>query len=582
MQKHYEKIAKKAGVRPQAVHLVHFVLARMKDACVFPPDTEAPSPQFYSPLNICSAILSWLRHKHGDNPWGTLVEFGIQSSVEVGRIVESVQANSRTRVVRDLGVDPEAWIGLFRANPPTGRLKPVRWIEGLEDDVVPKCTTTEQVLRAHFAGRSFESLVISKRRFPEHVRADLQLALEHVLQPHAGHHLYGVNVRHYHEGINFRSLTETHDAYAARTGPLSYSEVGIGDDETVRCLSNGLWLATDADRPFAVVLGQAPAYSQTGGVQIEVATAGDEDSRQFAAAFFDRLQQSVEASKCFRGKILSFEHSDDYRGHLAAIKVHQLKHVARDEVILPRATVELLDRNVIEFVRQRPELKNRGMNLKKGLLLFGPPGTGKTHTVHYLSRALPQTTTLIITSEQVGLLSHYMTLARLLQPSLVIIEDADLIGRQREEMGTCEEVLLNKLLNEMDGLRADAEIIFILTTNRPESLEAALTARPGRIDQAIEFPLPDNDGRRRLARLYAGTQTVADDVLETIVNRTEGTSAAFIKELMRRATQYAITRGGSEPISVQDIEIAVEEMLFSGGAFNRRLLGAGNSHCDSP
>ena len=141
-------------------------------------------------------------------------------------------------------------------------------------------------------------------------------------------------------------------------------------------------------------------------------------------------------------------------------------------------------------------------------------------------------------------------------------------------MNTCEEVLLNKLLNEMDGLRADAEVTFVLTTNRPEALEEALTARPGRIDQAIEFPLPDEEGRRQLAQLYAGDQEVGDAEIELIVRKTEHTSAAFIKELMRRATQYAIVRGPAERIVSSDIETAVEEMLFSGGAFNRKILGA--------
>ena len=256
------------------------------------------------------------------------------------------------------------------------------------------------------------------------------------------------------------------------------------------------------------------------------------------------------------------------------VKVHELKQVEREEVILPKKTLDLLDRNIIDFVQQRPELKKRGMNLKKGLLFFGPPGTGKTHTVHYLTRALPDTTTLVITSEQIGWLSRYMTLARLLQPSLVIIEDADLIARQRNQMDACEEVLLNKLLNEMDGLRADAEIVFVLTTNRPEALEEALTARPGRIDQAIEFPLPDESGRRQLARLYVGNQKIDETAIQLIVAKTEHTSAAFIKELMRRATQYAIVRGIDEQIGSADIETAVEEMLFSGGAFNRRILGA--------
>ncbi|WP_413431138.1 AAA family ATPase [Crateriforma spongiae] len=149
-------------------------------------------------------------------------------------------------------------------------------------------------------------------------------------------------------------------------------------------------------------------------------------------------------------------------------------------------------------------------------------------------------------------------------------------------MDTCEEVLLNKLLNEMDGLRSDAEIIFVMTTNRPETLEAALTARPGRIDQAIEFPLPNDDGRRQLAKLYAGNQRLDENAVEAIVARTENTSAAFIKELMRRATQYAIVRGHDEAINTSDIETADDEMLFSGGAFNRRILGAIAPNTEDP
>ena len=95
-----------------------------------------------------------------------------------------------------------------------------------------------------------------------------------------------------------------------------------------------------------------------------------------------------------------------------------------------------------------------------------------------------------------------MNLARLLQPAMVVIEDVDLIARDREMMGPCEESLLNKLLNEMDGLKEDADILFVLTTNRPEQLEGALANRPGRIDQAIEIPLPDDVGRTKLVQLY--------------------------------------------------------------------------------
>jgi ATP-dependent 26S proteasome regulatory subunit len=134
--------------------------------------------------------------------------------------------------------------------------------------------------------------------------------------------------------------------------------------------------------------------------------------------------------------------------------------------------------------------------------------------------------------------------------------------------------LLNKLLKEMDGLKEEADILSILTTNRPESLERALTSRPGRIDQAIEFPLPDEAGREKLMRLYSQGVDVPEDLASVIARRTDRVSGAFIKELMRRSVQFHLERNGSGRIELTDVENALEEMLFSGGSLNLKLLGA--------
>jgi ATP-dependent 26S proteasome regulatory subunit len=258
---------------------------------------------------------------------------------------------------------------------------------------------------------------------------------------------------------------------------------------------------------------------------------------------------------------------------MGPIRVHKLRQVRADQLVLPERTVALLDRNVIGFVARRQKLKSLGLPAKKGLLFYGPPGTGKTYTVHYLATQLPSHTTLLITAEQVGLLDNYFQLARFLQPALIVIEDVDLIARNRENMNSpCEEALLNKLLNEMDGLREDAEILFELTTNRPDQLETALASRPGRIDQAIEFPLPDEEGRRRLTSLYACGLELRPEILELVVRKTAGGSAALIKELMRRAAQFLLESGDSS-LQPHHIDSALEEMLFSGGSLNSSLLG---------
>jgi ATP-dependent 26S proteasome regulatory subunit len=156
---------------------------------------------------------------------------------------------------------------------------------------------------------------------------------------------------------------------------------------------------------------------------------------------------------------------------------------------------------------------------------------------------------------------------------MVVIEDVDLIARNRDDMGPCEESLLNGLLNEMDGLKQDADILFILTTNRPEQLESALASRPGRIDQAIEVPLPDEIGRNKLVQLYGRGLPLGDAVVREAAQRTKGVSAAFIKELMRRIAQASIARDGGASVETGDISEALDDMLFAGGKLNVKLLG---------
>lgn len=141
------------------------------------------------------------------------------------------------------------------------------------------------------------------------------------------------------------------------------------------------------------------------------------------------------------------------------VKVHRLAQINRDSVILPDKTLEVLDHNVAAFMKAREQLKALQFQTRKGILFYGPPGTGKTYTIHYLASQLKNHTTLLVTAEQVGLLGEYFRLARFLQPSMMVIEDVDLIARERTHMhGPGEEVLLNKLLNEMDGLQEDAEV----------------------------------------------------------------------------------------------------------------------------
>lgn len=429
-----------------------------------------------------------------------------------------------------------------------------------------------EALAWHFAGIPKDQMVATSRQFPGHMRADVQAALDRVFDV-TPTRFFGIYEQQRYETMTFASLTKEHQ-HAPTISAAQYEDLDIGEVDPVKCLKNGLWLCHKDDLRYAVVLSYHREFGQESGTCVEIATASGEAGAAFVQAQFAKLEQAVNAARSYRGKVLSLDSDDNYNGRSKGIMVHKLPPVARDEVILPEATIRLLDRNILKFVESRDGLRKFGLSTRKGILLYGPPGTGKTHTIRYLASNLPGHTTLIITAAQVAMLGQYMSLARLLQPAMVVIEDADLLARMREEMGgPCEEALLNKLLNEMDGLKEDADILFVLTTNRPEQLEGALAGRPGRIDQAIEVPLPDPIGREKLVLLYGKGLVLSRAIVEEAVKRTHGVSAAFIKELMRRTAQASLGRDGTNTATSADIGEALDDMIFTGGRLNVKLLG---------
>jgi ATP-dependent 26S proteasome regulatory subunit len=224
---------------------------------------------------------------------------------------------------------------------------------------------------------------------------------------------------------------------------------------------------------------------------------------------------------------------------------------------------------VVEFLRDEKRFKKLGAKVPKGVLLHGPPGTGKTLSVTYLLGAMPGRTVVLLTGRSLGLLEQATTLARDLAPATVVFEDIDLVAAERT-MPWSQGVLFD-LLNQMEGVGPDADLLFLLTTNRPDLIEPALAARPGRVDLALEVPLPDAAARGRLVDLYAGGIELADDEQATLVERTEGVSGAFVKELMRQADLRA-ARDGRDAVGA-DVLAALDELLEERSALTRRLLG---------
>lgn len=448
--------------------------------------------------------------------------------------------------------------------------------KGTQDATVetPSERYIHQRLARHFLPRRPTELVATSRTYPQRQQADLQLALNDLFgERRIPDNFVGVHQQYRHEILGFSKLLEQ-GRNSVEAAPAMYEEVDIGNDEVVHCLKNGVWFLNEGGQPCAAVLAQHDDYGRGGNMVLEIMVAPGEAGARLCTRVFDALEHRLSSGSCYRGRVLSLEQRYEYAGHASRICVHDLGAVPRDELILPETVLQLVERNVLAFAQQRKALREFGLSTQKGLLFHGAPGTGKTHCVRYLASRLQGHTTLLITAEGVGLLPEYMALARLLQPALVVIEDADLLARDRSaRTGACDEAMLNSLLNEMDGLREKADVFFILTTNRPDTLEPALASRPGRIDQTIAFPLPDLTLRRRLVKLYAKGLPLPPALADDLAQRSDGTSPAFIKELLRRVAQHHLEAAKTGDVSGEVTERALHDMLFAGGVLNTRLLG---------
>jgi AAA+ superfamily predicted ATPase len=426
-------------------------------------------------------------------------------------------------------------------------------------------------LQKHFGAAPAE-LPVVEQQFGLHERPNLHLALEEMLaRPKVRVELVGVLSLHEHETPSLARLAQAASARQFNLGPVRHANIALPGGRHLSCVKDGLYFVRDGQAPLAIVV-TAPRFSHPPVLQVEVMAA----ERERAENFVRELQRRTQHGKAYRGHVLSVE-QNCYGG--TDIHHHSLPSIRREDVILPEALLRRIERHTLSFTKHAERLRAAGRHLKRGVLFYGPPGTGKTLTAMYLATQMAGRTVLLITGRGAGSIEAACRLARMLEPATVILEDVDLIGTERDEQEIGANALLFELLNQMDGLSNDVDVLFVLTTNRPDVLEPALAARPGRVDQAIEILPPDAECRKRLFELYSRGMHVEVGDWPLLIKRTAGGSGAFIRELLRKAAVFAAEEDGSDPLVVRDqhLEDGLAELLIAGGPLTKSLLGAATS-----
>jgi hypothetical protein len=428
-----------------------------------------------------------------------------------------------------------------------------------------RLTSLGETLR-DFLGVEFNSVDPVTEEFLPHQAVDVDYAARRLVEEQKGE-LIGVSGPHrVHVDSFLEFLVHAHFQY--EVGPVSYTRVATGPSSDRRVISFGVSMLRMDGVPLAVLHRAANRQFGRESYTLEVLCPESE----VLDRYLSRLRDLMASQSVLRGQVISFQ-PDQFDQHDAgnALRFLERPSVSAEQVILPEGLRERVTRHVVGIGTRREALAAAGQHLKRGVLLYGPPGTGKTHLVRHLLTLTAGTTAVLLTGRTLALLNDATKLARANQPAIVVLEDCDLVAEQR---GGDTNAALFETLEALDGLDGDADITFILTTNRPDLLERALVERPGRIDLAVEIGKPDVDARGKLLRLYAGEIGFTDSALLAAAEQSEGATASFAAELVRRSVLNAAEEERA-PVDA-DLLAALADMMSETETFTRTLLGGGD------
>ena len=221
-------------------------------------------------------------------------------------------------------------------------------------------------------------------------------------------------------------------------------------------------------------------------------------------------------------------------------------------------------REMVELPLRHPELfKRLGVEAPKGVLLHGPPGTGKTMLAKAVAGETSSNFTYIggpeivskFYGESEGKLREIFKEAEENAPSIIFIDEIDSIAPKRDEVsGEEERRIVAQLLALMDGLKSRGKVVVIGATNRPNSIDEALR-RPGRFDREIEIKIPDRNGRFEILQIHTRGMPLADDVdIGKLADMTHGYAGADISALAKEAAMAALRR------VLPDVDLEAEEI----------------------
>jgi len=320
----------------------------------------------------------------------------------------------------------------------------------------------------------------------------------------------------------------------------------ISHEEEIFVPKQRIWVVKKGEKEYFVL--HLMFYEHT---YLEIACLEEE----FADEFIALVNKESVKNSIYKNKLLSLHYDSEIQGNESGTMNYRGANIAflppkvmtEDSIVLEEEIATIIKRNIFDFFAHKDKLAAQNVPLHRGFLFYGSPGTGKTYTCHYISHTLKDATCIVASGDSLTHIKSVCNLARMLQPALVILEDVDLVFASREINaygGT-----LGELMDQLDGFKADDNIVFILTTNSLDRIESAIKNRPGRINQIIHFDVPTKNLRFKHFQNYLLPYDISDLDVSALAQKVDGVSQAFIKDLVFRAVQIAL-----EENNYQDVE----------------------------